>query len=331
MKTANLKKPLISFIVCIFILFSAELFLRKNDISERTGFTNIGEMFNTGVFKRDRLLFWRFSPSKFYTKPSTHYKGVLRVNSIGFREREISKEKGQQTYRIFCLGGSNTCGEGLFENERFSNIVEQKLNSLPGALTFEVYNFGMPGYSTLQMLRLFKNELINFNPDLIIVNPEQADGLGLSGLAPFSDSKVKILPAIFFNLTCFLEDNSSIYRLVKQNLLNDSWRLRNKRSGNSSKSLVRVTLEEHKDNLSEMLKLAENKGVKIIFLTGLGIRDDKVVNVDKDYGCQPSIDITPLFKDGQKNGLFQDQGHISAKGHYLVAELLAEYIKNNLF
>jgi len=331
MKSTKLTNLFIGLFVAFLVLFLSELLLGRMNVAKQLGITNMNEMFDSGVFVRDRLLFWRFSPGQFYAKPSPHYKGVLRINSIGFREREIIKEKGPQTYRIFCLGGSNTCGEGLFENERFSNIIEQKLNSKPRVFNFEVYNFGMPGYSTLQMLRLFKNELINFNPDLIIVNPEQADGLELSGLAPLRDSQIMILPPVIYHLTCFLEDHSAVYRLAKQNLLKDSWRVRNKRSENSAKSLARVTLEEHKDNLSKMLKLAEDNGVKIIFLTALGIRNNNVVNVDKDYGCQPSIDITPLFKNGQNTGLFQDQGHINAKGHSLVAELLAEYIKDNFF
>jgi hypothetical protein len=187
----------------------------------------------------------------------------------------------------------------------------------------------MPGYSTLQMLRLLENELVYFNPDLIIVNPEQADGLELSDLAPFKDSQVRILPPLIFNLTSLLEDKSAIYRLTKRNLLKNSWRRENKGAANRNKGLVRVTPEEHKENLLKMSEIAQNNGFKIIFLSSLGIRDGNVVNVYKDYVGQPGIDITFLFKDGLKNGLFQDQGHINAKGHYLIAESLKEYIKNN--
>jgi len=160
MKLRNFTKILIGFFAIVSLLCLLELSLSSMDTTRQLGITNMNEMFRSGVFTKDRVLFWKFSPGKIYTNPSTHYKGVLRINSIGFREREISKYKDTKTYRVFCLGGSNTCGEGVFENERFSNVVEKKLNELLSPLTFEVYNFGMPGYSTLQMLRLLENELV---------------------------------------------------------------------------------------------------------------------------------------------------------------------------
>jgi len=328
MKKIYLKKLAIGFSGALLILFLMEAMLKKTGGSLAFGITNMEEIFDTRMFERDRLLFWRFTPGRIYTKTSQHYKGVLRINSLGFREREVEKEKLAAKYRIFCLGGSNTCGEGIFENERFSNKLEEKLNSRPGRFSFEVYNFGMPGYSTLQMLRLLESQLIYFNCDLIIVNPEQADGLKLSEKAPFPDSQIRILPPLIFKLTSFLEDKSAIYRLARNYLFKNRWQ-QNKKEANDEYP-VRVSLREHKRNLSMMKTIAEGRGIKIVFLSALGLRENKVVNVDQGYSDFPMIDLADLFKHGIKDGLFLDEGHINSKGHNLIAESLDEYIKSIL-
>lgn len=331
MKLPNCVKPFAGIFVVFFLLFLAELCFKDMNVSGHLGVTNMNEIFDTGVFIRDRLLFWRFSPGKIYEKTSPHYKGILRINSIGFREREVNRNKLAGTYRVFCLGGSNTTGEGLFEEERFSNILEREMNERFEFPRFEVYNFGMPGYSTLQMLRLLESELIYLNPDLVIVNPEQADGLSLSDSAPLSDSQIRILPYPLFSIMCFLEDNSAIYRLIKQRLLKASWNINSQGIAGGTGNPVRVSPEEHKANLLRMLKTAEENGIKMVFLTPLGIRSGKAINAYEGYGCQPSIDIIPLFEHWAEDDLFIDEGHINARGHSLVAESIAEHLIGVLY
>ena len=293
------------------------------------GITNMNDMFESGVFMRDRLLFWRFIPGKTYNKISPHYKGALRINSIGFREREISRDKAPGVYRIFCLGGSSTCGEAVYEGERFSNILEQRLNNELKPLYFEVYNFGGPGYSTLQMLRLLENELIDYKPDLVIVNPEQADRWLLSSKAPFPDSKIKVLSPALFNLTCFLERESYMYRFVKQFSFDFSWSYKSKNKNIDRKEFkfVRVSPEEHKANLARMLDICRRNHIDAVFLASLVVEAGKVFNIYKDYDQEPCIDIISLFKNSQEEALFLPDDHINAKGHLVIADNIFRYLE----
>lgn len=327
MKNSNHTKMFISLGVALLAFFLLEIFFRQVNMPNQSGITNMNDMFESGVFMRDRLLFWRFTPEKTYNKISPHYKGPLRTNAIGFREREISKIKPIGVYRIFCLGGSNTCGEGVSERERFSNLLEIKLKAVFKSPFFEVYNFGMPAYSTLQMLRLLKNELLDFNPDLIIVSPEQADGLGLSNAAPLPDSEIKILPAPIFKLAGFLERESFIYRFARDFSLNMFWKFKNKAGSTYKHCWVRVTPHERRINLNTMLGICHKNNIEIVYLDTLSVSNGKVSNIDAGYDLHPNINITPLFKDGVQSNLFLDEGHINAKGHALVAGAIFRYLE----
>jgi len=327
MNLSNHAKVFISLFITIFLLFSLELLFRQLNIPFKLGITNMKGMFESGVFMRDRLLLWRFTPGKSYDKISPHYKGILRINSMGFREREIMKDKKTGIYRIFCVGGSNTCGEGVFESERFSNILERKLKEAFKSPSFEVYNFGMPAYSTLQILRLLKNELLDFNPDLIIVSPEQADGLALSNETPLPDSEIKILPEPIFKLAGFLERRSFIYRFVRNFSLNMFWKFKDKAGTTRKHYFVRVPPYDRIINLNTMADICHKNSIEIVYMDTLAVSNGKVSNIDADYNLHPNISITSLFKDGVQRNLFLDEGHINAKGHALVADAIFKYLE----
>jgi GDSL-like lipase/acylhydrolase family protein/PA14 domain-containing protein len=63
----------------------------------------------------------------------------VSINSLGFREREIGPASPAR-YRIAVIGDSYTWGQGLEEDERFSNVLEELLGP-----THEVLNFGKQG------------------------------------------------------------------------------------------------------------------------------------------------------------------------------------------
>ena len=72
---------------------------------------------------------------------------ALRVNSLGFRDREVPPKRPDR-YRIVVIGDSFTWGSGIETEERYSNLLGRFLGP-----TYEVINFGtpaedMPGHLT---------------------------------------------------------------------------------------------------------------------------------------------------------------------------------------
>jgi len=95
------------------------------------------------------------------------YTAHVRVNSLGYREREFPAEKPPGIYRIAVVGDSFTFGQGIEEEDRFSNRLERALNR--EGQRFEVLNFGRPGAETVDEVEMLKNAVIGVKPDFVLL------------------------------------------------------------------------------------------------------------------------------------------------------------------
>lgn len=85
-----------------------------------------------------------------------------RTNSLGFRGPEVGP-KSAARYRIAIIGDSFTWGQGLSEEQRFSNLLEQYLG--PG---YEVLNFGTPGHDMPEHLQVLE-QVLPLRPDFVLL------------------------------------------------------------------------------------------------------------------------------------------------------------------
>ena len=86
----------------------------------------------------------------------------IRVNALGFREREIgAKTSGR--YRIAIVGDSFTWGQGIEERERFSNLLEASLGP-----RYEVLNFGIPGNDLPAHVQVL-GQALQVSPDFVLL------------------------------------------------------------------------------------------------------------------------------------------------------------------
>jgi len=85
-----------------------------------------------------------------------------RSNSLGFRDREIPP-KTPDHYRIVVVGDSITWGQGVDEDERFSNLIQHDLG--PG---YEVINFGMRAYDMPEHLKAL-DKVLTLSPDFVLL------------------------------------------------------------------------------------------------------------------------------------------------------------------
>jgi len=90
-------------------------------------------------------------------------------NSHGFRGDEFEKEKPDNTFRIFALGGSTTFGVGAVDNETWPAHLQKIMNKKITEKNIEVINFGLSGATTESYYELIKNKIISLDPDLIIM------------------------------------------------------------------------------------------------------------------------------------------------------------------
>jgi lysophospholipase L1-like esterase len=95
-----------------------------------------------------------------------YWHGVLHVfNKEGMRWASPLPAKRQDHYRVMVVGDSLTYGEGLAEEWRFSNLLEQWLSE---HYKIEFINLGRRGYNSEDILRVVKDYLPALQPDLVL-------------------------------------------------------------------------------------------------------------------------------------------------------------------
>ena len=80
----------------------------------------------------------------------------------------FEKEKGANTWRVFCLGESSTLGYPYFFNGSFPSMLKDRLETLWPEKKIEVINLGITAVSSYTVLDFVK-ELPPYKPDAILV------------------------------------------------------------------------------------------------------------------------------------------------------------------
>jgi hypothetical protein len=95
-------------------------------------------------------------------------RGWIRINARGFRGGEVSERPVAGVVRIAMVGDSETFGAALPEDATLPGCLASALNAQGGG-RYEVLNLGVPGYNTLQELRVVETKLPSLHPDVVIL------------------------------------------------------------------------------------------------------------------------------------------------------------------
>jgi hypothetical protein len=142
----------------IFALLLAEIGLRVLGISYPRWLQNhdlLGSVHRPGVAWRQK----------------DEGNAVIRINSLGLRDRERTLEKPAGTVRIAVLGDSYVEAGQVDEDEMLTQVMERELNACRafGDRKVEVLNFGVTGYGTAQELLLLDETVWAYSPDIVVI------------------------------------------------------------------------------------------------------------------------------------------------------------------
>lgn len=93
---------------------------------------------------------------------------TFNVNKLGFRGKEIDIED-KSKFRILCLGGSTTMGNGISDNETWPAYLEEYLRK-KGFKNIEVINGGIGGMSSRHELIFYKIYGSKIRPNIILIH-----------------------------------------------------------------------------------------------------------------------------------------------------------------
>jgi hypothetical protein len=113
-----------------------------------------------------------------------YQSGAVQTNTFGFRERQFDPAKAPGVYRVAVVGDSFTFGNGIRQQDRYSDLVQSRLPS-----HFEVLNFGVAGANTPEHRAMVGRLLREMHPDFILLqwyvnDTEDDDAIGRPTFAP---------------------------------------------------------------------------------------------------------------------------------------------------
>ena len=156
---ATKKELMLAGMVLLTIPLFAEIALRVTHVP-----------FEPQLYQPDRDRGWTLRP-KAEGVVAVETKQQIRINELGFRDKERQYEKPENVLRIAVLGNSWTEALQVPIEKTYSAVLEQLLNERGcfRGKRVEVLNFGVAGYSTAQELLLFEQEAWKYRPDIVIV------------------------------------------------------------------------------------------------------------------------------------------------------------------
>jgi lysophospholipase L1-like esterase len=106
---------------------------------------------------------------------------VLRINSDGFRDDPFPPGSAERR-RIIVLGDSVVFGSGVWEEERFTELLQD--HEAVQSAGIEVLNLGVNAYSFGHYLELARLDFMGLEPDLVIVGFTLNDIAKMDGAGP---------------------------------------------------------------------------------------------------------------------------------------------------
>ena len=102
--------------------------------------------------------------TKFEHKPTTY---TVQTDEHGFRTPGFTEKKPPGIFRVVCLGDSSTLGMNVEGDDPYPRVLARLLeDARPGR--FEVLNLGVIGYTSRQGLELIRQQVLHYEPDLVI-------------------------------------------------------------------------------------------------------------------------------------------------------------------
>ncbi|MBN1356425.1 SGNH/GDSL hydrolase family protein [bacterium] len=282
------------------------------------------------------LVFWE-SSRRYIWKLSPGWQGWYRnhtveINSMGFRGPEPGDLSGKKV--IVCLGDSVTFGTGVDYAETYPAQLERILNSRVPGNRYLTICAGVPGYSSLQGMLWYENEIVNIPHDWVVA----AFGFNDNNRRQICDldqiqTGYSFLP---FARACIL--NLKTAQLIER-LSGLTTGGSNNRTRQAEKTL-RVSLQEYCMHLLKLRDIAASGGKVLILMdepTQYAPTSSHHQNLR--HFCRKNailfIGLRSIFseagypkesRESGENSLFHDPYHPNARGYRLIAESVADKI-----
>ncbi len=276
------------------------------------------------------------------------------ISSDGLRDREFEHEKPANVFRIAVLGDSVTFGMWMPRADTYTKRLEKLLNDHASGdkRQFEVMNFGVTGYNTMQVAEVLRTRALAFDPDLIIygyvLNDPQPFSIDLEAMHVVHDARASGEGVSLWRKMRSVLSRSRVFmlaRLVPVLLNEPAYAAHVRGSGDDFLRELHEgeTWDRVREAMIEISQLARsNRTVPVVVAVfptaGIQTADEyplanvhKIVVAEAEADSLYALDLSPAFfreKEADDATLFGDFLHPNARGHEVAAVAMARYLAN---
>ena len=264
----------------------------------------------------------------------------FRVNVLGFRGPEVTKEKPAGVFRVLILGDSIALGAGLPEEVIVSSRLESRLKQDHPEKNFQVINAGMSGYDLEQEQRLFEEEGLDLAPDaaVLIACLNDVPGVSISELInPLRDLPIPFKHFLLnhFALALMIQAAYDSIGLREESRLGD--RL-NADTSLQTQARIEQGWRAYEAGLAAMAKESRQRNIKLILVLvphAAQFEDPRQRFIPQRRlaaMCQKLdiffLDLAPEFSAlPALPYILPDPVHPNPKGHEIMARMISDRLK----
>ncbi|MCX8110786.1 MAG: SGNH/GDSL hydrolase family protein [Syntrophorhabdaceae bacterium] len=241
------------------------------------------------LFRKHPYLVAEPRPDAIYTTKNKRL--IFSHNSLGLRGKKIEIAKKQNVKRIAVLGGSSTYCIGVSDNETWPYYLEKELGA-----GFEVLNYGVPGYTTVEHIIQTALNLSDLSPDICIyyIGWNDMRNIHVAGLkSDYSDFHGRsqynhlLLGSLKFgNHSMLIVTASNIIKKVFVRDPEGVFSIKGTPDQFTDRIDVRA-LDLYKRNLRLLISLCRAQGIRPVFVPQI-MNFDRLTG-DKPYGWLPYV------------------------------------------
>jgi len=98
------------------------------------------------------------------------YEGAkVTTNAQGFRGTDLPPAAEETGFQIVGIGDSFMFGQGVANDQNYLTVLEKRLNAVFPARTTQVVNTAVPGYNTVMEIETLKGKGLRYRPNLVIL------------------------------------------------------------------------------------------------------------------------------------------------------------------
>ncbi len=232
-------------------------------------------------------------------------------------EDEFDIHKKANAFRVFVMGGSSAEGFPYSPMGSFSRYIRRRLEVVYPNTPIEVVNLGMTAINSYTLLDLLPG-VLDQKPDLILIyagHNEYYGALGVGSVQSFGSSRSVIRLMLYLDkfkttqlvrnsihwvLSLFSSGKNADTGTLMSNMVKDKYILLNSKLFNEG-------IEQFRENMTDILKLAKNRGVPVILGTLVSnLKDQKPFISVSTPGYRTADEVYDEAENELKNNHFTE-------------------------